>query len=369
MQGHVRSFLARVYYPESDHTLPFSLLEPLCRLLLLPLSWGYAGLVVGRGLLYKLNFLGTVRAPVPVVSVGNLTTGGTGKTPVVISIVQAFQAQGKKVVVLSRGYGAKVPLAYGRATNPTNGDEAAMIQAAVPEAVVIVGRNRAQNALRAVTEHKPDVIVLDDGFQYWRLQRDLDIVLVDGQKLLGNRSLLPAGPLRESMGAFKRAQVVLLTKIQSSAAIEIVENWVKPLPVIPISFQTTGLFTPDHEAISNTDLQNACVIALCAIAHPDQFVASLRTFGLAVEDVKAFADHHRYSVEDVEGWLSESTHTVFVTTEKDWVKFQKIWPDAHKDRIRILKIAPYFDTAWFYEKYLAPIFAAPSDLTPLVAVS
>lgn len=369
MQGHVRSFLARVHYPEPDHTLPFSLLEPLCRWLLLPFSGGYAVLVAGRRLLYQLNFLRTVHAPVPVVSVGNLTTGGTGKTPVVISIVQALQAQGKKVVVLSRGYGAKIPLSYGRAGNPANGDEAALIQKAVPEAVVIVGRNRAHNGLRAVTEYKPDVIVMDDGFQYWGLQRDLDIVLVDGQKLLGNGCLLPAGPLRESMRAFKRAHVVMLTKIQSSAAIEIVENWVKPLPVLPISFQTTGLFTPSGEALSNTDLQHARIVALCAIAHPDQFLASLRAFGLGVDDVKAFADHERYSAERVEALLAEASNTVFVTTEKDWIKLQKIWPDAHLDRIRILKVAPYFDTQWFYEKYLAPIFAAPADLTPLVAVS
>lgn len=348
-----------MHYPDIDQTLPFSFLEPFCRFLLAPLSWGYALLVCVRAWLYRANLIRVIEAGVPVISVGNLTTGGTGKTPMVVSIVQALQQRGKKVVVLSRGYGASKSIDYAQATDPAYGDEAAMMQAGLPETTVIVGSNRSANALRAVREYQPDVIVLDDGFQHWRLHRQIDIVLIDAQKLLGNGLLLPAGPLREPKAALKRASVVLVTKIKSSEVIPLVESWVPTIPVVPISFQTIGLFAPGaQEATVPSALQDLPIIAICGIAHPDQFVSSLHAHGVGVDQMLRFSDHYAYTMDEVENWLSAFPKGHFVTTEKDWVKLKKLWPVHDRERISVLKIAPYFDSAWFYDKFLAPVFAS-----------
>lgn len=129
-----------------------------------------------------------------------------------LALAERWQAMGKRVVILTRGYGARQPLAYGRPQSPDHGDEAYWLQCLLPDIPVIVGRHRADNARRAVEDYHPDILLLDDGFQYRRLARDVNIALIDAERLFGNGALLPVGPLREPLSALRRADALWLTK-------------------------------------------------------------------------------------------------------------------------------------------------------------
>jgi tetraacyldisaccharide 4'-kinase len=321
--------------------------------------WVYGALVIVRHALYRWEILPVTCLPVPVVSVGNLTTGGTGKTPIVIALAQRWVAQGKHVVVLSRGYGARRPQAYARATDPDFGDEPYLIQQTVPQAVVIVGANRRANALRALTEFRPDVVILDDGFQYRGLARTADIVLVDGVTGLGNGALLPTGPLREPLGGLQRAQCVWVTRWQGSSealkaqayrwglldGVPSLQNTLTGLPLAAVGLallQPGGHPVPDLFSVDK--LLGQSVITISGIARPQTFEASVVESGATIVAKQAFADHHEYTATDF-NTLIELAHqwpdAWIITTAKDVVKWTSdVFPPSLVSRVRVLMIAP-----------------------------
>jgi tetraacyldisaccharide 4'-kinase len=308
---------------------------------------------------------------VPVISIGNLTTGGTGKTPIVVEIARGLIQAGKTVVVLSRGYGAAKPLAYGRALDPSHGDEAYMIQEQVPEAVVIIGRDRVATLVHAVRDYRPDYVLLDDGFQYLRLKRAINILLVDGARLIGNGHLLPVGPMREPISQIARADLVFLTKTVSKEAMQTVESWLEryaptrrqSLQVVPIEFQPIGLRSLfdfqllNKHPIPFDQFSERPVIAFSAVAQPEQFERDLKNQGLTVLQHFAFTDHHVYTERDVEKivalyQLHRAEQPILVTTDKDLPKVRPMLPAELHEAVYTLQMQPSLDGRWFYDEFL-----------------
>lgn len=312
--------------------------NPILLALLAPFELAYSTASALRNRAYQLGILKQLSLPVPVVSIGNLTTGGTGKTPVVAAVSEALLEQGKRVVILSRGYGASAPQAYARATKPAYGDEPFLLQQRLPEAVVLVGKNRRQNALHAIEDFQPDVILLDDGFQYQGLARAFNVLLMDGHRLLGNGHQLPAGPLREAASACQRADFVGLTRLsdnpiereqQLTSAKALQERYgVRSLPVEALPF-TYSLHAVSQLSAAGSDNAPAlesgrAVFAVSGIAQPQAFLSALEALGHPVAQQQTFADHFIYQKKDLETLLQAAKHAdlPLVTTEKDWVKWQ-----------------------------------------------
>lgn len=328
-----------------------------------------------RQWLYRIGVLRTRKLPVPVISVGNLTTGGTGKTPVVISLAQTLEKSGRRVAVLSRGYGARVQKLFTQATHPDFGDEAYLIQQNLQTSKVFVGANRFYVGKQAIKQFQPDIILLDDGFQHWGLYRDLDIILVDGQKGFGNGHMLPAGPLRESFTALSRASVVLLTKtddLDLSFPLEPILakyaphllTFIKPVPFVPQDL----LRLSDQSRHPFNVLAGQAVWLLSGIAQPSAFKDMVTPMAGRVVTHQVFDDHINYTVEDLaqcfQALAADPTLKV-VMTEKDAVKLQHMLSPEILHRMYALTIAPEADWQDVLAEYLP--FKSKVPVTPHVS--
>jgi tetraacyldisaccharide 4'-kinase len=331
--------------------------------LLWPLEAAYSAGVKARQMAFNQGLLKSEMPDVPVISIGNLTTGGTGKTPIVLEIARGLVKAGKTVVILSRGYGAKEPVAYGRAMDPSHGDEAYLLQEQVPEAAVIVGKNRVETLKHAVRDYRPDFVLLDDGYQYLRLNRTVNIVLIDGEKLFGNEHMLPLGPLREPLEALKRADLIFVTKLVSPESMKKVEAWSqryvgREVPVLPVGFQLSGFqpMTNAREMRPVSSFRGQPVVALSGIAQPERFERDLESVGANILKHFRFDDHHSYTANDAqklkEFLTKQPANTVLVTTDKDRIKLQSIFAAELQEKTYVLKVAPSLDGQWFYHEFL-----------------
>jgi len=303
-------------------------------LVLTPLSLGFSAVIRSRNLLYNRGWLSSIRPPLNVVSVGNLTVGGTGKTPVVLWLAQALRERGYRVGILTRGYrgtnpGLTIVGTEGKplATPDEVGDEAVMMAHRF-SGVVIVGRDRVAAAHRAYVEFGLDVVLLDDGFQYRRLQRDVDILLLSGQND-NNHWLLPAGPFRELLTATKRADVVVLTKsasVEGHKQLRLAKgNTTAPIfsaDLVPMAL--VSVIQGQWQEQPLTLLAGKRVLVITGIAAPAPFYRTLREQGAEIGEIVEFPDHHRYTNAD---WQT-ITHIgqkcdLIVTTEKDLVKLER----------------------------------------------
>ena len=274
--------------------------------LLRPIEWLFRLLAAMRRGLYRAGLLNTYQSPVPVVVVGSITVGGAGKTPVVIALVQALQARGVRVGVVSRGYGAsnaQWPHRVGDDSEANQcGDEPLLIyrRTGCP---VMVGPRRAAAVEALVITGAVDVIVSDDGLQHYAMARDMEIVVLDASLATGNGFCLPAGPLREPRSRLRSVDYVLYRggKDENSAV-----NY-HPVELVNLATGETRAFNPN--AFDNG------VYAVAGIAHPQQFFASLRTAGFAIQP-RPFADHHPYSADD----FFALQDLPIIMTEKDAVK-------------------------------------------------
>ncbi|CAO97184.1 tetraacyldisaccharide 4'-kinase [Erwinia tasmaniensis] len=277
-------------------------------LLLLPFSLFYGLISNFTRLSYRWGWRKAWRAPVPVVVVGNLTAGGNGKTPVVIWLVQALQQRGLRVGVVSRGYGGKAeyyPLVLGpKTTTDEAGDEPVLIYQRTG-ATVAVAPVRAQAVKAVLRSAAVDIIITDDGLQHYALARDIEIVVIDGERRFGNGWWLPAGPMRERAA-----------RLQSVTAI--VTNGGKALPGEMAMRLTPGLAVnlKTGERRPVTELDN--IVAMAGIGHPPRFFNTLRQLGVTPLRQVAFADHQHYSAESLYS-LTSSGQTLLMT-EKDAVK-------------------------------------------------
>lgn len=278
---------------------------------------------------------------VPVISVGNLTVGGTGKTPCVETVARFYRSLDLRVAILSRGYGAHAGM----------NDEAMVLEQNLPDVPHLQGPERAALARIAVEELETEVLVLDDGFQHRRLRRDLDLVLIDATNPWGHGYLLPRGLLREPVAGLGRAHVVMLTRcnLVTPAAIEEIRARVQKLaphaPVIdtihePAAWQNAACVETPVDA-----LRGRPVAAFCGIGNPQGFRRTLEGLGLDVVAWRTFADHHAYVREDVDDlrrWARQQpADAALVTTQKDLVKInlerlgdRELW--ALRIRLRVL---------------------------------
>ena len=262
------------------------------------------------------------RVPIPVISIGNLTLGGTGKTPAVEFFARHLRTRDRRVAILSRGYGSEA--------GPN--DEALLLEENLPDVPHLQGRDRAALAATALEELESEVILLDDGFQHRRLHRDFDIVLIDATRNLADEYLFPRGLLREPLANLERAHAAILTRCDQASP----ESLRQQLSGLKDRFPALLLATARHVAVEliregqdpmePSHLRGRLVLAFCGIGNPDAFRRTLADLGATVVAFRTFADHHAYTRDDVESlstWAAAFPDgTTVVTTQKDWVKLR-----------------------------------------------
>ncbi len=336
----------------------------LLRWLLYALSWLFRGGVQLRLWLCRMRIRKGRQLGVMVVSVGNLTVGGTGKTPVVERLARELKDGGRNVAILSRGYkNRKLPVLRGlrrkffgkfkpRVVHDGKkllldsawaGDEPYMLARSLGDVPVLVHKNRARAGSIAVSEFKADILILDDGMQYLDIEHRLDICLIDRQAPFGNEFLLPRGTLREPPPNLRRANLILITKAvrgESRALIQRIRQYNRTADIVecvhqPVRLQ--NLYDPaDTRPLS--DLRDKYLGVLSGIARPESFEGTLRDLGAKIEITTRFADHHRFRGKELEDFVARCARRdadFIVTTEKDAVRFPTRIGDAEKPEVPI----------------------------------
>jgi len=290
-----------------------------------------AGLEIHRGL-YRWGVREALRLPVPVISVGNITVGGAGKTPMVAWLARGLRDRGFKVAIVSRGYGRKASrgaLLVSRGEGPLvspieGGDEPVMLAKKLPGVAVVVAHRKAHGARWAVDELGAQLILVDDGFQHWSLARDLDLVLVDGGMGFGNGRLFPAGPLREPLGALKRAHILVLTKESNPALSRFLSREAPQADLFEAPLEAVDLWSPQRGEVRALEpLHGLTLGAFAGIAQPSSFFALLERGGGRLVERVVFPDHLFYGDREVERLSAVAERVdMMITTEKDWVKLE-----------------------------------------------
>jgi tetraacyldisaccharide 4'-kinase len=294
-------------------------------------SWGYGLTSAAWHSGYDLGWRRIEKARLPVIGIGNLAVGGTGKTPLVIKVVETLLDMGLKAAVISRGYGrrgAQERLWVSRGQGPLvearqAGDEPYLLAQRLP-VPVMVGQDRAQLAEEIFRACGPAVIVGDDLFQHRRLHRDLDIVALDAGQPLGNGYLLPRGPLREPAAGLRRAQVLILTRADDQSRLEYNKAWLRGFwgngPILDCRHHITGLSSRQGSPLPEQNWKGQKVLAFCGLANPSGFQKSLQSAGVSIAELINFPDHHWFSREDWQRLQRRARQLgarAMVTSEKD----------------------------------------------------
>jgi tetraacyldisaccharide 4'-kinase len=286
---------------------------PLLRKLLWPLSVLYGAGVRARVWLYANRWFEQKRLNATVISIGNLTVGGTGKTPMVIWLAEKFLADKKRVAILSLGY---------RGANGTS-DEIELMKFRLQGRVCFgVGKNRFAEGRRIESRQSIDVFLLDDGFQHLELARDLDILLMDASRPLAGESLLPAGRLREPLAAMSRANLIIFTRAETASGTLEAIGKLHQYPVFAASTRLLGFrrFGGESDLLGANEIGAGPFFAFCGLGNPEAFFRDLGNWGLAVSGQAIFPDHHRYTQREivaVQHAGKRASAKAFVTTEKD----------------------------------------------------
>ncbi len=326
-------------------------------LALAPLSWAWEGVHRLRRSGYEYGFFRRANFRVPVISVGNLTFGGTGKTPMILWLADHLASRGLTPVVLTRGYrgalehGAGVLKSGQRfRLNPHDyGDEPLMIAGKMKKGAVIVGKERGRNLERYFPEVQPDVVLLDDGFQHLQINRAFNIVLFDATMPLSRYKTAPRGYLREGLSALKDADAVVFSRAdlanqaQKDALKGVLERHYHHHPVMgEVAYRPIGLFDGfDTFQARAEELRGRDVVALTAIASPSSFYRTLEGYGARLVERMSFPDHYYFTHLDVNDILLRATRhgAMVVCSEKDMVKLRRVSQDP---RLLFLKVQTEF---------------------------
>ncbi|QBL09525.1 tetraacyldisaccharide 4'-kinase [Rheinheimera sp. D18] len=269
--------------------------------LLMPLAWLYAAITAFRRWLFRVGLKRTHRLPVPVIVVGNISIGGTGKTPFTLMLCQLLQSQGWRPGIVSRGYGAKIakPRLVAANDNAADVGDEPLLLALRSGCPVVVYANRVQAAEYLLQQADIDIIISDDGLQHYAMQRDIEIVLIDGLRGLGNEQLLPAGPLRERRWRLSSVDLVL----SNSKAL-------------PYSDGVMHIVPDQARALNSAQTLSAGPVNLvAAIGNPARFAQTAQLAGFSIVQQHYFVDHHQFTPADF-----TTIATPILMTEKDAVK-------------------------------------------------
>jgi len=308
------------------------------------------------------------RLPRVVISIGNLTVGGTGKTPAVIALAEEAKKRGHQPCILTRGYKgkAKGPCVISNGDGPLlgveeAGDEAFLMAEKLKNIPVIKGNDRYEAGMFALNASipEPSLFILDDGFQHWVLDRDVDILLIDSTNPFGNRKLLPSGILREPLTEIKRADIIVITKIPSHVAgslggeddlVHEIREYNPDAPLYISSHLPVGLKTTSGQDLPLEVISGKTVFGFCGIGNPDSFKHTLAAIHAQVRGFMVFRDHHPYSERDIRRICNRAKECAadwIVTTEKDIMRLKDFPPrdDLFSLHIEFRIEESFYDTA------------------------
>ncbi|RMF76405.1 MAG: tetraacyldisaccharide 4'-kinase, partial [Planctomycetota bacterium] len=316
-----------------------SIVRPAWRWLLAPMSWPYAAAMRRRNARYDRDASASYSAGVPVVSVGNITVGGSGKTPMVVEIVRELLARGLRPAILTRGYGA----AAGRTP-----DEVEEFHDALPDVPVVVNADRVAGARTARDAHGANCLVLDDGFQHRRLRRDLDMVLIDALAPWGGGLTLPAGRLREPLDGLRRADLIVVTRRNQvdSNHLRRIEDELSAMdvaaPVVSADVHAECVAFEDGTRCDPHELSYSSVMPVCGIGNPATFLRLAEELAGRMCAGVLFRDHHNYRPRDVAHLLRAARRCgadIVLTTRKDWSKLAELWRATDRpDDVRLARL-------------------------------
>jgi tetraacyldisaccharide 4'-kinase len=316
----------------------------ILRMVATVVAWSYDKLTIFRNLLFDLRILKVHKLSCPVISVGNLAVGGTGKTPMVIWLARFLSEEGWRVGVVSRGYKGKetkkvLVVSDGRnilAGSDVSGDEPQLLARRLPGIPVLCSNKRALAAETAVEQFRCEVVILDDGFQHRFVARNLDIVMLDSRYPFGDGSLFPRGILREQTTALTRARVLVLSRFDGSEQAEqshmnLVGQW-PDKTVVTAAHRATRLFKASTQReLPLSSVKNKRLAAFAGIGRPDDFFRTVRDLGADLVHTTALPDHNPLTVELLASLAQEASEQVpelWLTTEKDWVRLPSDLPDS-----------------------------------------
>jgi tetraacyldisaccharide 4'-kinase len=294
--------------------------------------------VILRNFLYSKGWFKIHRADVPVISVGNITTGGTGKTPLVVWLCNALRNSKFKCAILTRGYKTKKRVLS---------DEVAILAESCPETKVVVNPDRVAGAAEAVSKFGANVLIMDDGFQHRRLARDLDIVTIDGTVPFGYGKLLPAGLLREPVAALKRADAAVITRCDQAAESELTQLEDKLQQINPEMIIARSIHVPvymksvDGKKNSLEELKDKKIFVFCGIGNPDAFFNTVEGLGTEIIGSKIFDDHYHYTDDCLAGIYTQAKRLnadLILTTQKDWFSLFDIANSSFDIRFAYLSV-------------------------------
>ncbi|MCL0096050.1 tetraacyldisaccharide 4'-kinase [Thermodesulfovibrionales bacterium] len=307
------------------------------------------------------------RLPYKVISIGNMVVGGTGKTPATIAIAEEAKKRGFNPIILTRGYKGKAKRPCLVTPSPKNstapsllfGDEPLLIAGRLKDVVVVKCADRHEGGMFALHNLAPTnldsqpfnclpvIFILDDGFQHWRLYRDLDIVLIDGLDPFGNRKMLPMGPLRGPLKELKGADIFVITKAQNEALSDELKGINREAPLYFSECKILKVRDIRGSEVPQEVLRGKRIYAFCGLANPESFRETVLSIGGELSGFKTFRDHHRYTGGDLR-WLKKQFRRLncdfLVATEKDMVKLREL--DTPED-ILYLEIRFCIDSSFF----------------------
>ena len=329
--------------------------------LFLVISLVFKTLVLLRIHAYNKGWLKTNHIKTPVISVGNLTVGGTGKTPVVDFLVKEFQRFDKKPAILSRGYKRKdsaiqqrLRICEDKPIDPAFfGDEPYLLALRNPQVPVYVGNSRTITAHSAEEKDQPHVLILDDAYQHLAIHRDLNLLLIDAQHGFGNRHLLPYGVLREPESQWKRADAIILTKTNlatSNSVLQMLTHELKvSCPIFSFNYEIQNLVRLDGKAnLKLAELKNKRILLTSGIAQPKGFEKLLEQQEVEISGKIEFPDHHDYHEDDVQKILNQQKKMqpeYILTTEKDAVKLSS-FPEL-LEHVWVLEMETRPEDSWY----------------------
>ncbi len=313
--------------------------------ILRPLSSTWESAYRLRRSMYEYGLLKKNYFKVPIISIGNISFGGTGKTPLTVWLINKLESYGLEVMVLTRGYKGKLEHKSGMIkggqrflSNPHEyGDEPLLISRQMKRGSVVVGKKRSENLRHYFPILKPDVVLLDDGFQHIQLYRSLNLVLFDALLPLESYQTAPLGYLREGLSALKDADAILISRSDMVAEeqlenlLDLIRKYHRPdIPVAKLAYKPQAIVDCfDQEIMELEDLKGKRVLALTAIAAPESFYNLIESFGAEIVEKKVYPDHYFFTHDDINEILIESArlNAIVISSEKDMVKLRKVTKD------------------------------------------